>query len=110
MNLFRKFEQPNPPESVFIERAETAIDILASDLKKRDWTEVCDYLRHSELNIPAVTGKMSAEAQVRFKALITETGEIFMKERASVPEDLVEAIQEGLDHIQKGFEQIQEKI
>lgn len=100
MGLFgNKFEQPSNDETALIERAESGVDILASDLKNKNWTEVWDSLAHSELNSSSITSKMSFEAQEKFKNLIAETKEVFATEKEDIAEDLVESIQEALDKI-----------
>ena len=100
MGLFgNKFEQPSIDEGALIERAESGVDILAEDLKNRNWTEVWDSLCHTELNSPSITAKMSPEAQEKFKSLIAETKEVFTAEKENVDKDLVNDIQGALDKI-----------
>lgn len=103
MNFLRKFNQPSnePSESVFIQRAEAELKILAGDLKKRDWGEVSYSLRHTELNIPSITKKMSPEAQEEFNNLIAEVSKAFAEERNTIDPHLATAIQEGLDYISR---------
>ena len=104
MELFKnKFEQPSVDEGVFIERAENEVDILAEDLKNRNWTEVWSNLCHTELNSPSITAKMSPEAQEKFKSLIIETKEIFTAEKENVDKDLVDSIQGALDKISENL-------
>lgn len=104
MGLFeKKFQQPIADESVFIERAESNVDVLAGDLEKKNWTEIWDSLCHSELNDPLITAKMSPEYQEKFKSLIAETREVFNAERESVNKDLVEDIEKALDKISEKF-------
>ncbi len=104
MGLFgNKFEQPSVDENALIKRAEKELDILSSDLKKKDWTEIWNSLCHSELNSASITKKMSPEAQEKFKSLIAETKEIFAAEKENVDKDLVDSIQEALDKISEKF-------
>jgi hypothetical protein len=100
MGLFgNKFEQPSADEGALIKRAESSVDILAEDLKNKNWTEVWDSLSHSELNSPSITAKMSPEAQKKFKSLIAETKEVFATKKENVDKDLVDSIQGALDKI-----------
>jgi ketopantoate reductase len=100
MKLFKnKFEHSSIDESFFIEKAEKEIDILAMDLKNKNWTEIWDDLCHTELNSASITAKMSPEAQEKFKSLIAETKEVFAAEKENVDEDLIDDIQEALDKI-----------
>ncbi len=104
MRLFENnFQQPIADESVFIERAESNVDVLAGDLEKKNWTEIWDSLCHSELNDPVITAKMSPEYQEKFKSLIAETREVFNAEREGVNKDLVEDIEKALDKISEKF-------
>lgn len=100
MGLFgNKFEQSSTDEGALIKRAESGIDILAEDLKNKNWTGVWDNLCHTELNSSSITAKMSPEAKEKFNSLITETKEIFTAEKENVDKDLVDSIQEALDKI-----------
>ncbi|MFA5886798.1 MAG: hypothetical protein WC863_03380 [Patescibacteria group bacterium] len=113
MNLFKNFNQPKPAapsEEFFIKQAENELIILTEDLKKKNWSEVCESLRHTELNSPSVTQKMSAKAQEKFRSLIDETQQTLESERASLDEHLTNGIQEALDHIKAGFNEISEKL
>jgi F0F1-type ATP synthase membrane subunit b/b' len=94
-----QFEKPSTDENALVKRAESNLDILAEDLKNSNWTEVLDSLKHSELNSPSITEKMSSEAQERFKSLIAETKEFFEAQKENIDKDLVDSIEQTLNEI-----------
>lgn len=104
MGLFgKKIENASFTDQDLVRRAETEIEILAGELKNKNWTEVWNSLCHSELNSPSITAKMSPEAKEKFKNLIVETKEVFATEKESVDKDLVDPIQRALDRISEKF-------
>ena len=104
MGIFgNKFEQPSVDEGALVKRAEAEVNVLASDLKRRNWTEIWDSLSHTEINSSSIVSKMSPEAQESLKQVINEVKEVFAAEKESVEKDLVDDIQKSLDKISENF-------
>jgi hypothetical protein len=106
MGLFGNgFEKAPIDEKMKIERAEENVDILESDLKVKDWTEVWDTLCHTELAGASIVEKMSAEAKEKFKEVIVELKQVFAAEKdqlsqeSSPDKDLVGDIENALNKL-----------